>query len=223
MRKRITPVIIFCFLMKFAYSQENNAYLKYNFSITIETNAFEKLENEIYSEAENEEDSLMTRAIIKGMKKGVKQLGGHTSITELFFFKDTVLIKSFNKERIFVPKNLKNNLNATYEIEYDTGDKKIINGIEGYKIKLIEKRQSSFGELKDITEFYINDKIELPINHYEILELKEKLKLKGLLLEIKSYDADTPGLYYTYTLEDYNLEKQNPGMIEDFDNSTQNR
>ena len=156
----------------------------------------------------------------------------------LYFFKDTVLVYSKETKKIFIPnelkriifkkkngiktknllevnQSLKETWNTKYQVETKRDKLKIVNGIEGYYVKIIEIKQSSIGELRDITELYINDDIKLPINHYEILDLKDNLNLNGLILEIKSYDNDTPEMYYTYTLENYNLNKQNKFLIKE--------
>lgn len=220
-----------------SFSQEvTDAYLNYTLILNVGNSANDELMELFFLDAETKEDSLMAEKNSKELLKAVKKLDKLTSETEIFIFPDTVYIKTIDSEIILIPEKLKKNrilyknekkyvssfeiteeLNqrwkTRYQIEVDKNDKKVINGIEGYKLKLIEIRQTSIGQLIDINEIYMNDSIKIPFNYYEILDLKRRIDISGLILEVKSYDKETPSLYNLYRLKSYNLEKQDKKLI----------
>lgn len=234
--KKTFLIIITLFSLKSFSQKITEAYLKYTLTLNMESSANNELLKSLYNEAENKEDSLIIKKISEGFLEAAKKLNNLSSETDIFIFPDSVFIKTIDSDIIFIPEKFKKNRvlykgekthsssfeiteelrqiwKTEYKIEINKNDKKTINGIEGYKLTITEIRQSSIGELIDINEIYFNDKIKIPFNYYEILDLKKKIDLSGLILEVKSYDKETPGLFNHYLLKNYNLEKQDKSLI----------
>jgi hypothetical protein len=234
--KKTILIILTLFSIKSFSQKITDAYLNYTLTLNMESSANNELLKSLYAEAENKEDSLMLKKMSEGLLEAVKKLNNLSSETDIFIYPDSVFIKTIDSDIIFIPEKFKKNRilykgekthissfeitkelrqiwKTEYKIEINKNDKKIINGIEGYKLTITEIRQSSIGELIDINEIYVNDKIEIPFNYYEILDLKKKVDLSGLILEVKSYDKETPSLFNHYILKNYNLEKQNKSLI----------
>lgn len=234
--KKTFLIIITLFSIKSFSQKITDAYLKYTLTLNMESSANNELLKSLYNEAENKEDSLIIKKISEGFLEAAKKLNNLSSETDIFIYPDSVFIKTIDSDIIFIPEKFKKNRvlykgekthsssfeiteelrqiwKTEYKIEINKNDKKTINGIEGYKLTITEIRQSSIGELIDINEIYFNDKIKIPFNYYEILDLKKKIDLSGLILEVKSYDKETPGLFNHYLLKNYNLEKQDKSLI----------
>ncbi|WP_435261458.1 hypothetical protein [Tenacibaculum sp. nBUS_03] len=225
-----TFLIILFLLSVTAFTQNiTDGYLQYSLTLKKDNPAI----TELHAQNENKEDSLITKGVFEA-SKSIKSLSFNV---ELNIYPDTVLIKTVDTKILFIPEkqkkhtlfyrnnkeykrffeiteDLKKKWNIKHTIEIDRNDKKTINGIEAYKIVITEIKQSSLGELIDVNEVYVNDKIKIPFNNYEILDLKNNIDLTGLILEIKSYDKDSPSLYNFYELKEYNLKKQDKKLLE---------
>lgn len=229
MIKKTFLITLFLLSVKIFSQNITDGYLKYSLTLKTDNSAI----NQLYAQNKTKEDSLITKALLQA-SKSFKNLSFNV---ELNIYPDTVLIKTVDTKILFIPEkqkkhtlfyknnkeykrffevteDLKKKWNIKHKIEVDRNDKKTINGIEAYKIVITEIRQSSLGELIDVNEVYVNDKIKIPFNNYEILDLKKNINLTGLILEIKSYNKDSPSLYNFYELKEYNLKKQDKKLLE---------
>jgi hypothetical protein len=235
MKKKYLIILLLITIKSFS-QKVTDAHLKYTLTLNVGNSANNELLKTLYEDVKNKEDSLLVEKISKGLLEATKKLNKLSSETDIYIYPDSVFIKTIDSDIIFIPEKFKKNRtlykkNKTYnssfeiteklrqiwkteyKIEKNKNEKKIINGIEGYKITITEIRQSSIGELIDVNEIYVNDKIKIPFNYYEILDLKKKIDLNGLILEVKSYDKETPSLFNHYILKSYNLEKQDKKLI----------
>lgn len=243
MKKRqiLLVSLIFLFNCK-SSSLRNNKIVKHGYlfySRGTET-SFTDLNNslsQLYDDTDTKLDSVFVKALFEKAKNVKNDLSKKPEVVKYFILGDTIKIQDYNEETIFIPKTLekytlrkfrnkiyKNQLNwldlykrwdTKYEIETFKNEKKKILNIEGYKIKITEKSIRSYDTYEHISEIYINDNYNIPLNYYNFLEIKEQnFDMRGLIIHCKSYYKESPELNNVYTLKDYNFKRQPHSLIE---------
>ncbi|QTE24353.1 hypothetical protein [Polaribacter cellanae] len=213
-----------------------DGFISYNFKVNADQKELSNELEKMYEEAETKEDSLMVKGLIAGSLKALNKFKDLSFEENYFFINDTVIINTVEQETIFIPKtftkyvdwkkgrfkrkyiskmdSLYKTWDTSYDIKVDKNDKKIINNIEGYKLIITETRIGSYDTYVNISELYVSDLYKFPFNHYDFLKLKRKSNLSGLILECKSYLIETPNLFNSHTLKEFNTSKQKSNLID---------
>jgi len=245
MKTKFTIILSVLLLVNYTYSQTTNGKLVYNFSYNMEMGEINKVLLDIIQKDSLSEESKLVKAYMESVNKiedtiSKKLTKFKDKNHNIYFYKDTVAVNSVDHDLILIPEiqhkyyNKKNgdkfysynasisdSLNAGYTVKYtiteDKKDQKEIIGLKGYKIKIVENRETkSMGLIQDVCELYVSNKVNFSFNYYDFLELKKNLNRSGLILEAQCYDNDTPNNRVIYTLSKYNTEVQNRKPITDF-------
>jgi len=234
-------VALISFMINHLNAQTTNGKLTYITTFGYSIDQSKKDLNQMYEEAETKQDSLNIARMITRLEALLqKKLSSDNKERYIYqFYKDTVHLKYYGRNSIWVPKtfewysnNRKNNKlyvgykdystktntdwNTTYTVTENKDDQKVISNLKGHKIKIVERRTVSGDIFTDVYELFVSDTVNFPLTYYSFLNLKKDIDKYGLVLEVKSYDIETPKNFEIYTLVNYNTEIQNRELLKNF-------
>ena len=216
-------ILLFILLLSFSCTSQiinddkiiKNAFLSYGIGLEMDSIHFE---NSAYNK----------------LKSKIKKI--NSSKMDYFLFNDSVRINDIDGKIIFIPSlfkklvhrtnwhmehyetidygSMSKNWKVSYEIKSDKKDTIKILGITGFKMIIKENYSTNSGiSLENISEIYVSENFNIPFNYYEFLKPKRNFKGKGLILQLKRYNSESPKSYNLYTLLSFNFDKQNKELI----------